>query len=263
MDTDIWSMLEIGYTLADGMEYIRCGEKAGLPVDAFAKRLSVFWDQGKNYFMEIAKMRAARVLWAKILKQFGAKNPKSMALRTHSQTSGWSLTEQDPFNNIARTCMEAMSAALGHTQSLHTNALDEAIALPTDFSARLARNTQLYIQDETKACKIIDPWGGSYYVEYLTNEIIRRAWAHIQEVEALGGMAKAIETGVPKMRIEEAAARTQARIDSGAQTIVGTNKYRLEKEDPIDILEVDNTAVRLEQIENLKRLKEGRNQATT
>ena len=172
-------------------EYIRCGEKAGLPVDAFAKRLSFFWDQGKNYFMEIAKMRAARVLWAKILKQFGAKNPKSMALRTHSQTSGWSLTEQDPFNNIARTCMEAMSAALGHTQSLHTNALDEAIALPTDFSARLARNTQLYIQDETKACKIIDPWGGSYYVEYLTNEIIRRAWAHIQEVEALGGMAKA------------------------------------------------------------------------
>ena len=253
--------LEIGYTLADGMEYIRCGEKAGLPVDAFAKRLSFFWDQGKNYFMEVAKMRAARVLWAKILKGFGAKNPKSMALRTHSQTSGWSLTEQDPFNNIGRTCMEAMSAALGHTQSLHTNALDEAIALPTDFSARLARNTQLYIQDETKVCKIIDPWGGSYYVEYLTNEIIKRAWAHIQEVEALGGMSKAISTGLPKMRIEEAAARTQARIDSGSQTIVGVNKYRLEKEAPIDILEIDNTAVRQEQIENLKRLKEGRNEA--
>ena len=247
--------LEIGYTLADGMEYIRCGEKAGLPVDAFAKRLSFFWDQGKNYFMEIAKMRAARVLWAKILKQFGAKNPKSMALRTHSQTSGWSLTEQDPFNNIARTCMEAMSAALGHTQSLHTNALDEAIALPTDFSARLARNTQLYIQDETKACKIIDPWGGSYYVEYLTNEIIRRAWAHIQEVEALGGMAKAISTGLPKMRIEEAAARTQARIDSGVQTIVGVNKYRLAKEAPIDILEIDNTAVREEQVARLQDLR--------
>ena len=253
--------LEIGYTLADGMEYIRCGEKAGLPVDAFAKRLSFFWDQGKNYFMEIAKMRAARVLWAKILKQFGAKNPKSMALRTHSQTSGWSLTEQDPFNNIARTCMEAMSAALGHTQSLHTNALDEAIALPTDFSARLARNTQLYIQDETKACKIIDPWGGSYYVEYLTNEIIRRAWAHIQEVEALGGMAKAISTGLPKMRIEEAAARTQARIDSGVQTIVGVNKYRLPKEDPIDILEIDNTAVRNEQIAALKELRANRDEA--
>lgn len=247
--------LEIGYTLADGMEYIRCGEKAGLPVDAFAKRLSFFWDQGKNYFMEIAKMRAARVLWAKILKQFGAKNPKSMALRTHSQTSGWSLTEQDPFNNIARTCMEAMSAALGHTQSLHTNALDEAIALPTDFSARLARNTQLYIQDETKACKIIDPWGGSYYVEYLTNEIIRRAWAHIQEVEALGGMAKAISTGLPKMRIEECAARRQADIDSGKETIVGLNKYRLAKEDPLNVLSIDNTAVRNAQIKRLEKLR--------
>ena len=247
--------LEIGYTLADGMEYIRCGEKAGLAVDAFAKRLSFFWDQGKNYFMEIAKMRAARVLWAKILKQFGAKNPKSMALRTHSQTSGWSLTEQDPFNNIARTCMEAMSAALGHTQSLHTNALDEAIALPTDFSARLARNTQLYIQDETKACKIIDPWGGSYYVEYLTNEIIRRAWAHIQEVEALGGMAKAISTGLPKMRIEECAARRQADIDSGKETIVGLNKYRLAKEDPLNVLSIDNTAVRNAQIKRLEKLR--------
>ena len=253
--------LEIGYTLADGMEYIRCGEKAGLPVDAFAKRLSFFWDQGKNYFMEIAKMRAARVLWAKILKQFGAKNPKSMALRTHSQTSGWSLTEQDPFNNVGRTCIEAMAAALGHTQSLHTNALDEAIALPTDFSARIARNTQIYIQEETYICKNVDPWGGSYYVESLTNELAHKAWELIQEVEKLGGMAKAIETGIPKMRIEEAAARTQARIDSGSQTIVGVNKYRLEKEAPIDILEIDNTAVRQEQIENLKRLKEGRNQA--
>ncbi len=247
--------LEIGYTLADGMEYIRCGEKAGLPVDAFAKRLSFFWDQGKNYFMEVAKMRAARVLWAKILKQFGAQNPKSMALRTHSQTSGWSLTEQDPFNNIGRTCMEAMSAALGHTQSLHTNALDEAIALPTDFSARLARNTQLYIQDETKACKIIDPWGGSYYVEYLTNEIIKRAWAHIQEVEALGGMSKAISTGLPKMRIEECAARRQADIDSGRETIVGLNKYRLAKEDPLNVLSIDNTAVRNAQIKRLEKLR--------
>ena len=247
--------LELGYTLADGMEYIRCGEKAGLPVDAFAKRLSFFWDQGKNYFMEVAKMRAARVLWAKILKSFGAKNPKSMALRTHSQTSGWSLTEQDPFNNIARTCMEAMSAALGHTQSLHTNALDEAIALPTDFSARLARNTQLYIQDETKACKIIDPWGGSYYLEYLTNEIIKRAWAHIQEVEALGGMAKAISTGLPKMRIEECAARRQADIDSGRETIVGLNKYRLAKEDPLNVLSIDNTAVRNAQIKRLEKLR--------
>lgn len=247
--------LELGYTLADGMEYIRCGEKAGLQVDAFAKRLSFFWDQGKNYFMEIAKMRAARVLWAKILKSFGAENPKSMALRTHSQTSGWSLTEQDPFNNIARTCMEAMSAALGHTQSLHTNALDEAIALPTDFSARLARNTQLYIQDETKSCKIIDPWGGSYYVEYLTNEVIKRAWAHIQEVEALGGMSKAIATGLPKMRIEECAARRQADIDSGKETIVGLNKYRLAKEDPLNVLSIDNTAVREAQIKRLEKLR--------
>jgi methylmalonyl-CoA mutase len=205
-------------------------------------------------------MRAARMLWAKLVKQFNPKNSKSLALRTHCQTSGWSLTEQDPFNNVGRTCIEAMAAALGHTQSLHTNALDEAIALPTDFSARIARNTQIYIQEETNVCKNVDPWGGSYYVEALTNELAHRAWEHIQEIESLGGMAKAIETGVPKMRIEEAAARTQARIDSGAQTIVGTNKYRLEKEDPIDILEVDNTAVRLEQVENLKRLKEGRNE---
>ena len=247
--------LELGYTLADGMEYIRTGEAAGLPVDAFAPRLSFFWAIGVNHFMEIAKMRAARMLWAKIVKSFGAKNPKSMALRTHSQTSGWSLTEQDPFNNISRTCMEAMSAALGHTQSLHTNALDEAIALPTDFSARLARNTQLYIQDETKVCKIIDPWGGSYYVEYLTNEIIRRAWAHIQEVEALGGMAKAIATGLPKMRIEECAARRQANIDSGKETIVGLNKYRLAKEDPLNVLSIDNTAVRNAQIKRLEKLR--------
>src|SRR5574344_1698521 len=251
--------IELGYTLADGLEYIRTGVNAGLPVDAFAKRLSFFWAIGKNYFMEVAKMRAARVLWAKIVKSFGAKNPKSMALRTHSQTSGWSLTEQDPFNNISRTCMEAMSAALGHTQSLHTNALDEAIALPTDFSARLARNTQLYIQDETKVCKIIDPWGGSYYLEYLTNEIIRRAWAHIQEVESLGGMAKAIATGLPKMRIEEASARRQAQIDSGNETIVGLNKYRLEKEDPLEILAIDNTAVRQAQVERLEKLRAERN----
>ncbi len=251
--------IELGYTLADGLEYIRTGIKAGLAVDDFAKRLSFFWAIGKNYFMEIAKMRAARVLWAKIVKSFGAKNDKSMALRTHSQTSGWSLTAQDPFNNIARTAMEAMGAALGHTQSLHTNALDEAIALPTDFSARIARNTQLYIQDETSVCKIIDPWGGSYYVEALTNEIIRRAWAHIQEVEALGGMAKAISTGLPKMRIEEAAARRQAQIDSGIESIVGVNKYRLEKEDPLQILAIDNTAVRQAQVERLEKLRAERN----
>ncbi len=251
--------IELGYTLADGLEYIRTGVKAGLPIDAFAKRLSFFWAIGKNYFMEVAKMRAARVLWAKIVKSFGAENPKSMALRTHCQTSGWSLTAQDPFNNISRTCMEAMGAALGHTQSLHTNALDEAIALPTDFSARIARNTQLYIQDETRVCKIIDPWGGSYYVEALTNEIIRRAWAHIQEVEQLGGMAKAIPTGLPKMRIEEAAARRQAKIDSGNETIVGLNKYRLEKEDPLEILSIDNTAVRNAQIKRLEKLRAERN----
>ena len=252
--------IELGYTLADGLEYIRTGEAAGLKVDAFAPRLSFFWAIGKNYFMEVAKMRAARLLWAKIIKQFDPKNPKSMALRTHSQTSGWSLTEQDPFNNVARTCIEAMAAALGHTQSLHTNALDEAIALPTDFSARIARNTQLYLQDETQICKVIDPWGGSYYVEALTEELARRSWAHIQEVEALGGMSKAIDTGLPKMRIEEAAARRQARIDSAREMIVGVNRYRLEKEDPLDILEVDNTAVRQAQIRRLEKLRANRNE---
>ena len=250
--------IELAYTLADGMDYLRAGINAGIDVDAFAPRLSFFWAIGVNHFMEIAKMRAGRLLWAKIVKSFGAKNPKSMALRTHSQTSGWSLTEQDPFNNVGRTCIEAMAAVLGHTQSLHTNALDEAIALPTDFSARIARNTQIYIQNETQVCKHIDPWAGSYYVEKLTQELYLKAWEHIQEIEKLGGMAKAIETGLPKMRIEEAAARTQARIDSGVQTIVGVNKYRLEHEDPIDILEVDNTAVRLQQEENLKQLRANR-----
>jgi methylmalonyl-CoA mutase len=247
--------IEMAYTLCDGMEYLRAGINAGIDVDAFAPRLSFFWAIGMNHFMEIAKMRAARMLWAKIVKSFGAKNPKSLALRTHCQTSGWSLTEQDPFNNVGRTCIEAMAAALGHTQSLHTNALDEAIALPTDFSARIARNTQIYIQEETQVCKEIDPWAGSYYVESLTNELAHKGWELIQEIESIGGMAKAIETGLPKMRIEEAAARTQARIDSGAQTIVGVNKYRLEKEAPIDILEIDNTAVRLEQIERLNELR--------
>ena len=253
--------IELAYTLADGLEYLRAGVNAGMDIDAFAPRLSFFWAIGMNHFMEIAKMRSGRLLWAKIVKQFNPKNPKSLALRTHSQTSGWSLTEQDPFNNVGRTCIEAMGAALGHTQSLHTNALDEAIALPTDFSARIARNTQIYIQDETTVCKSIDPWGGSYYVESLTKELVEKAWAHIQEIEKLGGMAKAIESGIPKLRIEEAAARTQARIDSGEQTIVGTNKYRLEKEDPIDILEVDNTAVREAQIRRLHELKANRNQA--
>ncbi len=244
--------IELAYTLADGMDYLRTGVNAGIDVDAFAPRLSFFWAIGMNHFMEIAKMRAGRLLWAKIVKSFGAKNPKSLALRTHSQTSGWSLTEQDPFNNVGRTCIEAMAAVLGHTQSLHTNALDEAIALPTDFSARIARNTQIYIQNET---------AGSYYVETLTNELVHKAWEHIQEIEKLGGMAKAIETGLPKMRIEEAAARTQARIDSGVQTIVGTNKYRLEHEDPIDILEVDNTAVRKQQEESLKEVRGKRDEA--
>ena len=252
--------IELAYTLADGMEYLRAGVNAGIDVDAFAPRLSFFWAIGVNHFMEIAKMRAGRLLWAKIVKSFGAKNPKSLALRTHSQTSGWSLTEQDPFNNVGRTCIEAMAAVLGHTQSLHTNALDEAIALPTDFSARIARNTQIYIQNETKVCKHIDPWAGSYYVETLTNELVHKAWEHIQEIEKLGGMAKAIETGVPKMRIEEAAARTQARIDSGVQTIVGTNKYRLDHEDPIDILEVDNTAVRKQQEESLAKVRAARDE---
>jgi methylmalonyl-CoA mutase len=252
--------IEMAYTLADGLDYLRTGIKAGLDIDAFAPRLSFFWAIGMNHFMEIAKMRAARMLWAKIVKEFNPKNEKSMALRTHSQTSGWSLTEQDPFNNVGRTAIEAMAAVLGHTQSLHTNALDEAIALPTDFSARIARNTQLHLQMETEICRSLDPWAGSYYVESLTNELARKGWELIQEVEKLGGMAKAIETGVPKMRIEEAAARAQGRIDSGSQTIVGINKYRLDKEDPIDILDIDNTAVRLSQIERLKKLRAERNE---
>ena len=253
--------IELAYTLADGLEYLRTGVNAGMSVDTFAPRLSFFWAIGMNHFMEIAKMRAARLLWAKIVKQFDPKNPKSLALRTHSQTSGWSLTEQDPFNNVARTAIEAMGAALGHTQSLHTNALDEAIALPTDFSARIARNTQIYIQEETYVTRSVDPWAGSYYVESLTNEIVHKAWELIQEVEKLGGMAKAIETGIPKMRIEDAAARKQARIDSGNDTIVGINRYRLEKEDPIDILAVDNTAVREAQIKRLKELRANRDEA--
>ena len=247
--------IELGYTLADGLEYLRTGIKSGLGVDEFAPRLSFFWAIGMNHFMEIAKMRAGRMLWAKLVKQFDPKNPKSMALRTHSQTSGWSLQEQDPFNNVARTCVEAMGATLGHTQSLHTNALDEAIALPTDFSARIARNTQLYIQQETDITRAVDPWAGSYYVESLTKSLYEKAWAHIQEIEELGGMAKAIESGVPKMRIEEAAARKQARIDTGKDIIVGTNRYRLEKEDPIEILEVDNTAVREAQLKRLEKLR--------
>lgn len=253
--------IEMAYTLADGLEYLRTGIAAGMDVDQFAPRLSFFWAIGMNHFMEIAKMRAARMIWAKLVKQFNPKNPKSMSLRTHSQTSGWSLTEQDPFNNVARTCIEAMGAALGHTQSLHTNALDEAIALPTDFSARIARNTQIYIQEETNITKSLDPWAGSYYVEKLTAEIAERAWSHIEEVEKLGGMAKAIETGIPKLRIEEAAARKQARIDSGMDSIVGLNKYRLEKEDPLEILDVDNTKVRESQIMRLKELRANRDEA--
>jgi methylmalonyl-CoA mutase len=250
--------IELAYTLADGLEYLRTGVKAGIDIDAFAPRLSFFWGIGMNHFMEIAKMRAARMLWAKLVKQFNPKNPKSMALRTHSQTSGWSLTEQDPFNNVARTSIEAMASVLGHTQSLHTNALDEAIALPTDFSARIARNTQLHLQEETEICRSLDPWAGSHYVETLTHEIAQRAWEHIEEIEELGGMAAAIETGLPKMRIEEAAARKQARVDSGKDIIVGVNQYRLDKEDPIDILEVDNTAVRQAQLDRLAQLKKER-----
>jgi len=252
--------IELAYTLADGLEYLRTGINAGMNIDFFAPRLSFFWAVGMNHFMEIAKMRAARLLWAKIVKQFNPINPKSMALRTHCQTSGWSLTEQDPFNNVTRTCVEALAAALGHTQSLHTNSLDEAIALPTDFSARIARNTQLYLQEETNICKSLDPWAGSYYMEFLTHEIAHKAWTLIEEVEALGGMAKAIETGVPKMRIEEASARKQARIDSGKDKIIGVNVFRLEKEDPIEILEVDNSAVRESQIIRLQKLKKERNQ---
>ena len=253
--------LEMAYTLADGLDYVRTGLKAGIDIDAFAPRLSFFWAQGKNFFMEIAKMRAARALWAKLIKQFNPKNPKSMALRTHSQTSGWSLTEQDPFNNVVRTCVEAMAAALGHTQSLHTNSLDEAIALPTDFSARIARNTQLFLQEETGICKVIDPWAGSFFVEALTQAIMKRGWTHIQEVEALGGMTKAIETGLPKLRIEEAAARRQAHIDSGKETILGVNTLRLEKEEKLEVREVDNTAVRDSQIQRLHQLKAERDNA--
>ena len=253
--------IELAYTMADGLEYLRTGINAGMNIDDFAPRLSFFWGIGMNHFMEIAKMRAARMLWAKIVKQFNPQNPKSLALRTHSQTSGWSLTAQDPFNNVARTCIEAMGAALGHTQSLHTNALDEAIALPTDFSARIARNTQIYIQEETKVCKSVDPWAGSYYIESLTHQLAHRAWKHIQEIESLGGMAKAIETGIPKMRIEEAAARKQAKIDSGLESIVGINKYKLDKEDPIETLEVDNTAVREAQIKRLAKLRAERDSA--
>jgi methylmalonyl-CoA mutase len=252
--------IELAYTLADGLEYLRAGVKTGLDIDSFAPRLSFFWAVGMNHFMEIAKMRAARMLWAKIVKQLNPKNPKSLILRTHCQTSGWSLTEQDPFNNVTRTCIEAMAAALGHTQSLHTNALDEAIALPTDFSARIARNTQIYLQEETHICDSVDPWGGSYYIEALTHEIAHKAWALIEEVENLGGMAKAIETGVPKMRIEEASARKQARIDAGLDIIVGVNKYKLEKQDPIDILDIDNTSVRSAQIERLEKLRAERNE---
>jgi methylmalonyl-CoA mutase len=253
--------LELAYTLADGLEYLKTGVAAGLSVDAFAPRLSFFWAIGKNFFMEVAKMRAARTLWSEIVGRFNPKNPKSLALRTHSQTSGWSLTEQDPFNNVARTCLEALASATGHTQSLHTNALDEAIALPTDFSARIARNTQLHLQNETGICNVVDPWGGSYYVEYLTHELITKAREHLAEVEKLGGMTKAIEAGIPKLRIEEAAARRQAKIDSGKETIVGLNKYRLEKETALDILEVDNSAVRDAQIKRLKELRASRDEA--
>jgi len=253
--------LELGYTLADGLEYIRTGIDAGLSIDGFAPRLSFFWGIGMNHFMEIAKMRAARALWAKIIKGFSPKNPKSMALRTHSQTSGWSLAAQDVFNNVSRTCVEALAAALGHTQSLHTNALDEAIALPTDFSARIARNTQIFLQEETGVTKVVDPWAGSYYVESLTHELMHKAWRHIQEIESLGGMAKAIETGIPKMRIEEAAARRQAQIDSGRETIVGVNKYRPEAEEQIEVLVVDNKAVRESQLRRLAQIRATRDQA--
>ncbi len=250
--------LEMAYTLADGLEYVRTGIAAGMDVDRFAPRLSFFWAQGMNHFMEVAKMRAARLIWARMIKSFHPKDPKSMALRTHSQTSGWSLQEQDPFNNVVRTCIEAMAAAMGHTQSLHTNSLDEAIALPTDFSARIARNTQLYLQDETGICRTVDPWGGSYCVETLTQKLLERGWSHIQEVESVGGMTRAIEQGIPQMRIEEAAARRQARIDSGQEVIVGLNRYRLDKEDPIEILEVDNSAVRRSQIRRLEQIKHKR-----
>jgi methylmalonyl-CoA mutase len=247
--------IELAYTLADGLEYLRTGINSGLDIDSFAPRLSFFWAIGMNHYMEIAKMRAARMLWSKIVKQFNPKNNKSLALRTHCQTSGWSLTEQDPYNNVTRTCVEALAAAMGHTQSLHTNALDEAIALPTDFSARIARNTQLILQNETNICKVVDPWGGSYHVEKLTHEIAHKAWELIEEVEKLGGMAKAIETGIPKMRIEEAAARKQARIDGGKDIIVGVNRYKVNDDTHMEILDVDNTKVRTQQVERLKKLK--------
>jgi methylmalonyl-CoA mutase len=253
--------LELAYTLADGLEYVRTGLKAGLDVDAFCPRLSFFWAIGMNYFMEVAKLRAARMLWAKLIKPFGPKNPKSLSLRTHSQTSGWSLTAQDVYNNVVRTCLEAMAAAHGHTQSLHTNALDEALALPTDFSARIARNTQLFLQQETDTCNVVDPWGGSYYVERLTHDLAARAWRHLREVEELGGMTRAIQAGIPKLRIEEAAARTQARIDSGQQTVIGVNKYRLAVEEAINVLKVDNTAVREAQVASLRKLRAERDPA--
>jgi methylmalonyl-CoA mutase len=253
--------LELAYTLADGLEYVRTGLKAGLGVDDFCPRLSFFWAVGMNYFMEVAKLRAARMTWAKLIKGFDPKNPKSLSLRTHSQTSGCSLTAQDVYNNVTRTCLEAMAAAHGHTQSLHTNALDEALALPTDFSARIARNTQLFLQQETDTCNVVDPWGGSYYVERLTHDLARRAWQHLREVEELGGMTRAIQAGIPKLRIEEAAARTQARIDSGRQTVVGLNKYRPATAEAIDVLKVDNTAVREAQIASLKTLRAERDQA--
>ncbi|MGW6915088.1 methylmalonyl-CoA mutase [Kitasatospora sp. NPDC054939] len=253
--------LELAYTLADGVEYLRAGLDVGLDVDAFAPRLSFFWAIGMNFFMEVAKLRAARLLWAKLVKEFNPQNTKSLSLRTHSQTSGWSLTAQDVFNNVTRTCVEAMAATQGHTQSLHTNALDEALALPTDFSARIARNTQLMLQQESGTCRVIDPWGGSAYVEKLTHDLARRAWQHIQEVEAAGGMAKAIDAGIPKLRVEEAAARTQARIDSGRQPVIGVNKYRVESDEQIDVLKVDNSSVRARQIEKLRRLREERDEA--
>ena len=253
--------IELGYTLADGLEYVRTGIRAGLDIDSFAPRLSFFWGIGMNHFMEIAKLRAARMIWAKLIKGFNPKNPKSMALRTHCQTSGWSLTAQDVFNNVTRTAVEALAAAFGHTQSLHTNALDEAIALPTDFSARIARNTQIYLQEETGIARVVDPWGGSFYVERLTRDLMDRAWHHIREIEALGGMAKAIETGIPKMRIEEAAARRQARIDSGREVIVGLNQYRSTEEDAIELLDVDNRAVRDSQLRRLQQVRDSRDQA--
>jgi methylmalonyl-CoA mutase len=253
--------LELAYTLSDGVEYLRAGLASGLDIDAFAPRLSFFWAVGMNFFMEVAKLRAGRLLWAKLVKQFGPESPKSLSLRAHCQTSGWSLTAQDVFNNVARTCIEAMAATQGHTQSLHTNALDEALALPTDFSARIARNTQLLLQQESGTCRVIDPWGGSAYVERLTYELARRAWAHIEEVEAAGGMARAIEEGIPKMRIEEAAARTQARIDSGRQPVIGVNKYLVTGGDDIEVLKIDNRAVRAEQLAKLRRLREERDPA--